>query len=286
MRLTEFLEKRSKAFLLTTGTLFVLLLGVLQLLSGPDVSFLFFYTVPVFLAAWFVGMRAGIFTCVASGVSWAVIGMLTSDHFSNPLVPYWNVLVRTAFMFLLAYLVAAIKKSLEHERELARTDYLTGAFNGRHFAELASAEIQRVRRHPHPFTVAFIDVDDFKHVNDRYGHSTGDGLLQTVADTIKSTLRSVDVAARIGGDEFAVLMPETDGAAAEVVVRRLRRNLLEAVGAKGWPVTFSIGAITWATPPDSVDEMLRAADELMYAAKSGGKNSFRHALSTAPASAA
>jgi diguanylate cyclase (GGDEF)-like protein len=129
-------------------------------------------------------------------------------------------------------------------------------------------------------------VDDFKQVNDHLGHSAGDRLLRTVADTIRENVRGIDVVARLGGDEFAILMPETDGAAAGVVVRRVRRRLLDAARAGGWPVTFSIGVVTFDTPPASCDEMLQAADDLMYAAKRHGKNAIRQRVAARPATAA
>ena len=127
-----------------------------------------------------------------------------------------------------------------------------------------------------------MDVDDFKLVNDRHGHSAGDRLLRNVAEAIRKDVREFDLVSRIGGDEFVILMPETGEHAARAVVRRVRRRLLEVVRAKGWPVTFSIGVVTWDAPPASVDEMLREADDLMYSAKRGGKNAVRHKVSNAP----
>ena len=286
MTLNAFLERRSRPFIFVSGLLLVFLLGVADYLNGPDVSFLIFYVVPVFVAAWYAGRRAGLWMCAASGLSWFVGAYANPQHISHPGVAYWNAAVRLGFMVILAHLVASFKRSLERERELARTDYLTGALNGRSFGELAASEINRARRHSHPFTVAFMDVDDFKQVNDRHGHSAGDRLLKAVADSISQTVRAVDSVARLGGDEFAVLMPETGKAAAQVVIRRVRRQLLEAARRQGLPVTFSIGVVTWDTPPASVDEMLRAADELMYAAKRLGKGIIRHAVSPPPANAA
>ncbi|MDQ3918125.1 MAG: GGDEF domain-containing protein [Acidobacteriota bacterium] len=286
MNLNSFLERRSRPFHFVAGLLLVFLLGVADYLNGPDVSLIIFYAVPVFLASWYAGRRAGLWMCAASGLAWLAGAYATTEHFTSPVIPYWNAAVRFGFMVILAHLVASFKRSLEHERELARTDYLTGALNGRSFGELAAAEIERARRHSHPFTVAFLDVDDFKQVNDRHGHSAGDRLLKTVADTIRRSLRAVDSVARLGGDEFAVLMPETGAAAAQVVIRRVRRRLVEAARKEGLPVTFSIGVVTWDAPPASVDEMLRAADALMYTAKRRGKNTVRHTVSNAPANAA
>ena len=286
MRLNAFLESRSRPFVFVTSLLLVILLGVVDYLNGPDISLLIFYVVPVFVAARYAGRRAGYIMCAASGLAWLVGAYLTTGHFSHPLIAYWNVAVRLGSLIVLARLVASFKLSLEHERELARTDYLTGAFNGRSFGEMAGAEIERARRHAHPFTVAYIDVDDFKLVNDRHGHSAGDRLLKAVADTVRENVRAIDIVARLGGDEFAVLMPETGEMAARVVISRVRRELLTVVRRRGWRVTFSVGVVTWDTPPESVDEMLRSADELMYTAKRLGKNTVRHAVSPPPANAA
>src|SRR5919199_2438263 len=286
MTLNAFLERRSRPFIFVSGLLLVFLLGVADYLNGPDVSFLIFYAVPVFVAAWYAGRRAGLWMCAASGLAWLVGAYATTGHFSSPLIAYWNAAVRLGFIVILAHLVASFRRSLAHERELARTDYLTGAFNGRSFAEAAEAEVARAQRHGHTFSVAFMDVDDFKKVNDRLGHSAGDRLLRLVADTVRANVRAVDVVARLGGDEFAVLMPETDDRSAQVMLRRVRRQLLEAARREGWPVTFSAGLITWVEPPDGVDEMLRAADELMYTAKRHGKNTVRHSVSPHAAHAA
>jgi len=286
MRLTSFFERRSRHFVVTAALLLVALLGVLDYLNGPDFSLLIFYVVPVFVAAWYAGRGAGLLTCAASGLAWFAVAYATTHHFSHPLIAYWNAVVRLGFIVILALLVASFRRSLVKERLLARTDYLTDAFNGRSFAEAAEGEINRARRHGHTFSVAFMDVDDFKLVNDRLGHSAGDRLLRLVADTVRENVRAIDIVARLGGDEFAVLMPETDERAAQVVIRRVRRQLHEAARREGWPVTFSAGVITWIEPPAGVDQMLRAADELMYTAKRHGKNTVRHSVSPRPAHAA
>lgn len=283
MRLNTFLQRRSPAFIFTASLLLVALLGVLDYLNGPDFSLLIFYGVPIFVAAWYAGRREGFFVCAASGLAWLAGAYATAGHFSSPFVAYWNAGVRLGFIVLVAYLVSAFKLSLAQEREMARTDYLTGAFNGRSFGETAAAEIARARRHSHPFSVAYIDVDDFKQVNDRQGHSAGDRLLKAVADGLRRNVRGVDTVARIGGDEFAVLMPETDARAAQVAMRRTRRRLLEETRLAGWPVTISVGLVTFDQAPDSVDDLLRAADEVMYSAKRNGKNALRHTTATAAA---
>jgi diguanylate cyclase (GGDEF)-like protein len=279
MTLHQFLSRRSRGAIVAAGLLLVGLISLAGHLGGPAVSFTVFYTVPVFMASWYAGRRAGYLICAAAAVSWFLTAHLAQEQ--SPPAQYLNAAVRLAFMLILARLVTAFKAALAQARELASTDHLTGAVNSRAFVAQAEAEIRRARRAGHAFSIAYMDVDDFKLVNDRLGHSTGDRLLRTVAETLKEHSREVDVVARLGGDEFAVLMPETGERAARVAVARLRRRLLESSRAEGWPVTFSFGVVTWAAPPPSVDEMLRAADELMYAAKREGKDGVRHEVANA-----
>jgi diguanylate cyclase (GGDEF)-like protein len=131
-----------------------------------------------------------------------------------------------------------------------------------------------------------MDIDDFKEVNDRFGHSVGDTLLRTITETIKSDVRSIDTVTRLGGDEFAILMPETGSEAACAVVDRIQMSLLSIVRQNNWPVTFSIGVATWTTPPHTVDEMVNRADTLMYEVKSSGKNRIGHEVFSEQATAA
>jgi diguanylate cyclase (GGDEF)-like protein len=180
-----------------------------------------------------------------------------------------------AFLFI-TYFVSALRRSLEQERELARTDALTGVLNRRSYFEAADMEIKRARRHRHPFTVAYLDIDDFKEINDRSGHSAGDAALRAVAETVARNIREVDTVARLGGDEFALLLPETDEDAAEAVVARVSRSLDELTARERWPVSFSIGVVTWTTPPRTVDLMIKQADDTMYRVKNTGKNRIAH----------
>ncbi len=172
--------------------------------------------------------------------------------------------------------VGILKSTVEEEKELARTDPLTGLMNARAFREMAEAEIIRTRRYHHPFSVAYMDIDDFKTVNDHFGHSIGDALLRLVAKTMKSNSRAVDVICRLGGDEFIILFPETGPEPALLACRKLHERLRDAVQHNDWSATFSIGAITFLQPPSAADEMITLADGLMYAAKKSGKNRIRH----------
>jgi diguanylate cyclase (GGDEF)-like protein len=142
---------------------------------------------------------------------------------------------------------------------------------------MAQMEINRSFRYQRDFTLAFIDVDNFKNINDTFGHSEGDTVLRAIATKIKSHLRKTDIIARVGGDEFVVLLPETDAQTAPVVVSNMQRALLKEMAENGWSITFSIGVLTLTAPQISVDEMLRRADQLMYVVKNGGKNNIHYA---------
>ena len=169
----------------------------------------------------------------------------------------------------------ARRKELEDElRQLANTDALTGAANRRHFLEICDKELQRARRYGRPMALLMMDIDHFKRINDSHGHAFGDEVLKRLVETCQADLRGQDVLGRLGGEEFAVVMPECTLEAAESVAERLRRTLAAvAVPAAGGSVDFtvSIGVVDWA-PERSLEATLERADKAMYAAKSAGRN--------------
>jgi diguanylate cyclase (GGDEF)-like protein len=188
------------------------------------------------------------------------------------------------FAQLDSFTLLALRRALRRERELARTDELTGMENRRAFYELTDREIRRVARYGKAFTVACFDIDDFKAVNDRYGHAAGDAVLRLAADTAKQTIRASDAVARLGGDEFAILLHETTPAASETVIRKLRMAIQRLVQVNGRRMTVSFGAVTCLEAPDTVQALVGAADQLLYAAKRAGKNRARHRVLAPPRS--
>jgi len=163
---------------------------------------------------------------------------------------------------------------VELER-LAATDYLTGIANHRSFFEAGEREIQRARRYGHPLAVLMIDLDHFKQVNDTYGHAAGDRVLVETTAAIRRLLRDLDVFGRLGGEEFAILLPETDLTGSRTTAERLRAAIAEiAIDAENvsLKVTISVG-ITLLSPDDpGLDAVLKRADDAMYEAKRGGRN--------------
>jgi diguanylate cyclase (GGDEF)-like protein len=168
-------------------------------------------------------------------------------------------------------LLLKLKSAYERERTLSRIDPLTGLANRRFFLELTQIELDWCRRRQTPLTIAYADVDNFKTVNDTLGHQTGDRLLSEVANTLKENVRSIDIVARPGGDEFVIMFPELESSKAQDVLKRLLTHLAERMSQQNWPVTFSIGAATYNNLNYSLEEMIAEADALMYAAKQAGK---------------
>jgi diguanylate cyclase (GGDEF)-like protein len=276
--LLDFFEGRpawSMSFICLVITAFI---GVVDIFIGPEISSAIFYVVPVGIAAWYGTLRMGIVLSIAASLTWIAAEDLSRGQYSSSSILYWNAFVRLQIFLIIAYLLSKIRRQLEKERDRADTDSLTGVLSNRAFYERAEQEIHRARRYGHPFTVTYIDLDNFKMVNDAHGHTIGDILLRTVASLIKTHLRKTDVVARLGGDEFAILFVETDVQASSGVLQKLRSDLHDSMQKAGWPVTFSIGMVTYKTAPSEVRQMIKMADDLMYSVKKHGKNGVIHSM--------
>jgi diguanylate cyclase (GGDEF)-like protein len=250
-------------------------ISIVDLATGADVAFSLFYLFAVALIAWKTAHYGlSLATAAVSAVVWLVAERYALGAPSTAVL-LWNAATRTVILVAAAIVICRLRRALRIERSLARTDFLTQTLNARAFGERAALEIARARRNATPLTVSFIDLDNFKSVNDTLGHSQGDVVLRIVADTLRARLRESDCVARLGGDEFVVLLAETGLGQAGDVMSKLERHLAEAMQARAWPVTFSIGAAVFESPPEDVDMLLRCADSTMYRAKTGGKNSVK-----------
>lgn len=275
MRAIEWLNQKEGKFWMPLTIIIIIPLGLIDYLTGPDYSLSLLYLIPVLLAAWFIGKWAGVTISVLSAIAWLIAELMGKRRFEDTAAIYWNDLMELGFFLVSAYLVSALKSALEMEKASSRTDHLTGIPNRRHFYELANHEISREGRYGHAFTIVYLDLDNFKTVNDTQGHSAGDRLLRLVSITLKDNIRSSDTVARLGGDEFALLLPETGADSARAMIGKLREVLFHKVQSQ-WPITFSIGMVTYRIPPSSVDEMVKKADVLMYEVKTSGKDRVKH----------
>lgn len=271
-------SKHSKRTVIIVSILLLFLLCWLDYITG-DYSLIIFYLIPVSLTAWFVGKTSGVFFCLLSLLARIVADFSLYPPAQRSNLHYWNLFIEFSFLLIMSVLFSVLKNKLDSEKSLARIDPLTKAINRRSFFDLAELEINRAQRYGHPFTIVYIDLDNFKEINDQWGHSTGDRLLMTVATTITSNIRNTDILARFGGDEFVILLPETTGESAQATLEKVHRQLREAMSNHAWQVTFSIGAISYRRPPRNVEEAVRRADTLMYEVKRSGKNRLLHITS-------
>jgi diguanylate cyclase (GGDEF)-like protein len=240
--------------------------------TGTELSLTALYLIPVAVVAWYIGRSWGRALALTAGAAQVIADLTTVTGAPQPGIIVWNALMIVTLSFVVGEVLTRLHSSLDVQRELARTDGLTGVANARAFYESAEAELERSRRYDRPFTIACLDLDHFKSVNDTLGHAAGDRLLRDVGLALRVGLRRVDVVARLGGDEFSLLLPETGAEASSVALEHVREALASLTQAYGPGVRASIGAVTFTVPPRSVGEMVRVADTAMYRAKAGGRD--------------
>lgn len=249
-----------------------------DLVTGYELAFSLFYMLPVAIGSWFGTRTTGRMVALFAAASWLTADLAAGHIYSSDLIPFWNALIRLGIFLVVAASLSGLRAALRREEESARTDYLTEVANKRAFSESAIAEIERSRRYAHSFSIAYLDVDHFKRVNDTLGHDFGDRLLRGVGRTLGATVRAPDVVGRLGGGEFGLLLVETTYEQAEATMARVRRALSEMTAAEGWDVTFSVGVSTFTEPPPSLQAALEHADRIMYEVKSGGRDGILHAV--------
>jgi diguanylate cyclase (GGDEF)-like protein len=282
MRIGEHLVATSTFLVVAVALLMTAVIGTADLLAGPEISLSPFYLFPVAFVTWRLGKTRGLLFCFISAAVWLVPDGAAGQMYSNPSIPYWNALVRLGFFMIVAYTLAELSTRLEY----VRTDYLTGLANARGFHELAMKEFQRCDRMGKGITIAYLDIDNFKTINDGYGHAAGDAVLRLFGRTLQSAGRKTDIVARVGGDEFTILLTGTDGSTASATVNKISTQLRGEIARCKWPVTFTVGMATFQRVPESVEVAVETADSLMYAAKQRGKNRVNHGVFPVPAEVA
>ncbi len=257
-------------------------LTLFKLTIGQSVSVIDFLFVPIVAVGWFARRRwLGYMVAGVAAVDTAFVAMTAETHASLAAATA-AALLRFGLYLVVLGLLGMMRRERAGNRRAAATDRLTGAANARAFEETAWLEVERARRYGGPISVAYLDIDDFKGINDALGHGEGDHVLAQTGHVLRSTLRATDTAARIGGDEFAVLMPETDAAGAAALMERVRGELDRLTLRDGRRVSFSIGLVTFERPPASVGELTAAADAVMYRAKRAGKGRMERSSHGAP----
>jgi len=280
--LLERLQRLPRLAVLLVGLALIVLIALLDAATGPKLALNVFYLLPVMLVTWVTASTAyGLIAVLATFLVGPLEAYLDGFHFYSLPVAAWNAGMRTAVFCIVILLLAEVRRLVARLQDQSLTDELTGVANRRAFLLVAAREIERSRRYAHRLSLAYLDIDGFKAVNDRQGHAVGDRVLVALAGAARATARSVDTVARLGGDEFVLLMPETDESAALPLADRLREVCSQSAGSGAERITCSVGVVTYEQPPEDVEELLARADALMYEAKAGGGDEVRQACVSA-----
>lgn len=272
-----YLSQHSQATLLI-GLSLVFSIGIIDYFTGYEIGVSSFYLIPIIMVTWGLDRKTGLYMAILSMATWiAAEGMARGVRFSISII-LWNASIRLTFFLVIVQLLSSLKIRFQKEQEFSSHDYLTGTVNSRYFFNLAERELKRMVREKKSFTLAYLDIDNFKQINDSVGHPAGDSLLKLVATTLEIATREIDIVARLGGDEFAILMPLTGYEEAEAVISRVRRKLKDSRREHTGDISCSIGLVTFIEPAISVDEMIRLADAQMYRAKRKGKDRVEHVI--------
>lgn len=230
------------------------------------------YIIPILLLTWIAGARSGLLVAVLSAASRIFAIITARPNLNSPLTTTGRFLLLVAVFMVVVWVINALHDIATREHNLACHDGLTGLLNTRALHEGLAEMYETAKRQYTPLTVVYLDCDGFKRVNDRYGHKTGDRVLREIGRTLNCLTCAQTLAARIGGDEFVLVMPNTGGSGATKAVERIRMNLLTTMRQQGWDVTFSIGVADFSSMPESIDQLLDTADQLMYQIKRNGKD--------------
>lgn len=236
-----YLGKANKRASLSVFLFATFVLGIADYFTGPELSFSLFYIGPIMLAVWYGGHRHGLIVSFSAAFVWLAAEIFMGREYAHSLTLVWNMIVRLSFFLLVMELLLSVRDKIKTLENLASTDPLTGLANRRFFLEQLERECTRARRYPEVFTIVYIDLDNFKYVNDTSGHFVGDELLKCVGQELKSSLRESDMAARLGGDEFAIFFPAMKESTSKQVIEKIHLRLLQTMNDRGWPVTFSVG---------------------------------------------
>lgn len=267
-----FFESKSRIFNFCTGLACSLVVILLDVIDNQKYQFAFFYMFPIGFTTWLAGRYFGGLLAFICSFAWTI-----DNHTHLSLALIWNTFSTIVVFLTICILVSKVKDMWENEHQQSRNDFLTGVFNARAFQEILTREINRLDHNGIPFSLAYIDIDNFKEVNDQFGHTQGDQLLKLITRSIIDSLRKSDVTARMGGDEFVVLLPGTNHMNVQDVLNNMLIKLQKALRGDHWQVTCSIGVVTCLAKPLNFDELISMADNLMYKVKQNGKNNIRFA---------
>jgi diguanylate cyclase (GGDEF)-like protein/putative nucleotidyltransferase with HDIG domain len=233
---------------------------------------MFYFWIAIYAFYFFTRVRA-FFQILFVGLAYAAQMVFMAEAWEAP-VQHWA--VTTVALVVAGALIGLqrthVDKLIRRLGDTARTDMLTRLLNRRGFVELFEQELERAKRNARPLTLVVADLDGFKDVNDGYGHHEGDEALERFGGIARDVKRRIDTAARIGGEEFAFILPETDASAAYIVAERLRREVGARFEDKRYELTISLGVASYPAHGDDAEALMKTADRALYAAKELGRD--------------
>lgn len=266
--LAEASLRRRRILLTAVLLIIVLVMGYADYITGPDIGFSLFYLAPIVVGAWYGGRRVSAVIAVTAAACWFLADYLI--RVSLP-ISLWNGITRLVIYVGQGLLVGTLREDRRREAALARTDSVTHLPNSRSFRETLEAMIEDGTS----VGVLYIDLDNFKRVNDLFGHAAGDEVLQLTAGALRKAVRATDVVARVGGDEFAVVVADADSEGSEATARRIIEGVARiAHDYAGTGLGASVGVVISNRSAVSAEDLIRPADDAMYEAKQRQKGSY------------
>jgi diguanylate cyclase (GGDEF)-like protein len=253
---------RNEVVAITLGFAVIAVGFLVDITTGRDLSLSLVYVGGVAFMAWAGSFRVGLLGAGGAAVAVLVDALANTTSGGTALANAATAFVLLAFV---SAIVDRLRRAMIREQSQARFDPLTGLPNRRACEERGELELARLQRSGSALSVAYLDFDGLKQINDNRGHAAGDAALIHFAESAQSELRPTDLLSRIGGDEFALLLPDTDYDEATTVIRRIQARIAEADG--GEPASVTVGLVTWRSAPQNLEQLFVEADALMYNAK-------------------
>lgn len=266
--LHRWIEARPPHLVLFACILFAGLIGIVDIITGAQLFLTVLYLIPISIATWRAGRVCGLLLVALSTAAMSVAEVSVPLTEVSTWAQFWNAIARVLVFLFIVQLITNLREARQHADHLARIDNLTGVANLLGFRETSAIELEVVRRTQQPLTLMFLDIDEFKNVNDHHGHSVGDEMLRKVAEALRELARPDDLVARVGGDEFVLLLPRTNAASAMHLADRIPSRISAIIRPDGSALTCSIGLSTVNDGFTTIDDVLHEADRAMYSAKS------------------
>jgi diguanylate cyclase (GGDEF)-like protein len=272
MKSKDISKERPNSWYLGLAIILIFLIGLLDYFTGAELRIYPLYYIPIMLGAWNSRLRSAVLLAGFSALAWILSNYYAGLRFSHTSMWLVNISAQFVSFLLVGGLIVRLRTANAQEKMLAHSDNLTKLMNARAFYERLEYELARAQRYGNPLTIGYLDLDNFKTVNDHLGHRAGDNVLCLIADLLRSLVRSSDALARLGGDEFAIILTETDREQSRTVFAKILAVLKEKMKEKEIPITASIGVVSYPENTLSAEDLISCADSIMYQAKEAGKN--------------